>query len=283
VVAGLSLMVVGTAVGNRLEAPAALSWTGMTTTDVDSVPLPPASPGAPLSVSRWNGTVRSTGRAYTGYLMWAPDPRALSFEVYQKDCTNLYNVSLTAAEYSCAWATNAGFFSWTSTDKCMGNLVTNGTVVQLPALPTINLGVNATDVVLGFIDASSIASFRFSQLIQGVGWLVRDGESYVNRSADLNATSYFVLEYAPRTALGLDAKGRLGSFVVDGIEDDAQGLNLFEVADVLLQYGFVQAINLDGGGSTQAVYHGQIYDRPTCNDTPSLCERPVTSAVCVRE
>lgn len=44
-----------------------------------------------------------------------------------------------------------------------------------------------------------------------------------------------------------------------------------------------QAVNLDGGGSTTAVYNGRIYNRPTCADTPEpVCERAVTTIVCIR-
>ena len=52
-------------------------------------------------------------------------------------------------------------------------------------------------------------------------------------------------------------------------------------ADLLAQLGAVQAVNLDGGGSTTAVLRGAVYNRPHCADTWTVCERLVTSTTCV--
>jgi exopolysaccharide biosynthesis protein len=47
--------------------------------------------------------------------------------------------------------------------------------------------------------------------------------------------------------------------------------------------GAYHAINVDGGGSSDAVLRGQIWSRPTCQDTPTpICERNVTSVTCIR-
>lgn len=40
-------------------------------------------------------------------------------------------------------------------------------------------------------------------------------------------------------------------------------MTLYEFADVLLDYGFVQAINLDGGGSTTLIINGTLVNHPT--------------------
>ena len=43
------------------------------------------------------------------------------------------------------------------------------------------------------------------------------------------------------------------------------------------------AQNLDGGGSSVSVYNGEVISRPTCMDTPFVCERAVTSITCVSQ
>ena len=40
-------------------------------------------------------------------------------------------------------------------------------------------------------------------------------------------------------------------------------MTLYELADVLLEYGFVNAINLDGGGSTTNVIYNTLVNYPT--------------------
>lgn len=72
--------------------------------------------------------------------------------------------------------------------------------------------------------------------------------------------------------------------VVNGVEADLEGLDLWEFAEVLIdEVGVWHAINLDGGGSSDAVLNGQVWNRPTCEDTEfPVCERPVTSITCIR-
>ena len=60
-------------------------------------------------------------------------------------------------------------------------------------------------------------------------------------------------------------------------------MNISELADAFVGLGAVQALNLDGGGSTTAWMNGKGYiDRPTCKDylIPE-CERDVADIICV--
>ena len=45
----------------------------------------------------------------------------------------------------------------------------------------------------------------------------------------------------------------------------------------------VAAVNIDGGGSSVAVYKGKVVSHPTCADTPVECERAVLTTTCVSE
>ena len=76
----------------------------------------------------------------------------------------------------------------------------------------------------------------------------------------------------PRTAIGYTASGKMILFVVDGRRNGI-GLSLPQVANVMIQLGCVQAINLDGGGSST------FYAGGTTRNTPSDgSERLVASA-----
>ena len=123
---------------------------------------------------------------------------------------------------------------------------------------------------------------RFTQLLSGSGWLVRKGKSYVNQSADIDPNSGFATEKAPRTAIGLMHDGSLVSVAVDGVEKTKQGPGLAEFAELLVALGAREAMNLDGGGSTTAVYKGQVFNVPTCHDTPDPCQRDVTTITCIK-
>ena len=91
-------------------------------------------------------------------------------------------------------------------------------------------------------------------------------------------------EIAPRTALGVTADGQLLVFVANGVElhKPPLGLTLQQTAQWLQTLGAVHAINLDGGGSSTAVYNGRIINYPTCTDEPHVeCERRVTTVTCI--
>lgn len=71
----------------------------------------------------------------------------------------------------------------------------------------------------------------------------------------------------PRSALGIKEDGTIILFVVDGRQSSSFGLSLIEMADELIALGCVEAINLDGGGSSQMAFKGEIVNRPVGSTT----------------
>ncbi len=62
----------------------------------------------------------------------------------------------------------------------------------------------------------------------------------------------------PRTAIGQRADGAVLLLVIDGRQPSSLGANYGDIIEVMLQYGAVNAANLDGGNSTCMYYNGQI-------------------------
>jgi N-acetylglucosamine-1-phosphodiester alpha-N-acetylglucosaminidase len=83
------------------------------------------------------------------------------------------------------------------------------------------------------------------------------------------------------TAIGFDASGHMMLLVVDGEEDIKAGATLYMMEDIMLQVGVMEAVNLDGGGSSVAEYKGKWVSHPTCNDNSNPCERSVSSITCI--
>ncbi len=82
----------------------------------------------------------------------------------------------------------------------------------------------------------------------------------------------------PRTAIGILADGRVILFVVDGRSPyHSLGMTLFELAMELRSRGAVEALNLDGGGSTAMVIQGRVINLPS----DETGERPVGSVLLV--
>jgi exopolysaccharide biosynthesis protein len=72
----------------------------------------------------------------------------------------------------------------------------------------------------------------------------------------------------------VDARGRLLLATADGIPGVSEGLTLTEEADVMRSLGAVNAMNLDGSGSTQFASEGQLL-----NDASSSPLRPVGDTI----
>ena len=62
--------------------------------------------------------------------------------------------------------------------------------------------------------------------------------------------------------------------VVDGRSTDSKGLTLQELATYFLRLGARDAVNLDGGGSSEMVINGEIVNKPSDGR-----ERPVSMAL----
>ena len=66
----------------------------------------------------------------------------------------------------------------------------------------------------------------------------------------------------PRTAIGYTEDNKLILVAVDGRENYSIGLTLNELANFMLSLGCVNAMNLDGGGSTVMYVNGRIVNNP---------------------
>lgn len=80
----------------------------------------------------------------------------------------------------------------------------------------------------------------------------------------------------PRTMAGIDRRGRLILATVDGRRTGgSEGFTLYEAADFMRSLGVVQALNLDGGGSTTIALRGILANNPS----DAAGERPVGDTV----
>lgn len=84
----------------------------------------------------------------------------------------------------------------------------------------------------------------------------------------------------PRCALGVNDREVL-AVCCDGRRSGVDsGLELAELARLMISFGARQAINLDGGGSATLVHRGHLLNRPYSNDDqPAPESRPVVTAM----
>src|SRR5437763_1139428 len=109
-----------------------------------------------------------------------------------------------------------------------------------------------------------------------------DGRAYELlrfRPRDGDETTVYLARY-PRCALGV-GDGELLAVCCDGRRSGVDaGLELGELARLMLSFGAHEAINLDGGGSATLVHRGHLLNRPYSNhDQPAPESRPVVTAL----
>lgn len=81
----------------------------------------------------------------------------------------------------------------------------------------------------------------------------------------------------PRTAVGWRADGKLILLTVDGRQKQSVGMTIDELASLMLEFDCVEAMNLDGGGSTTMVVKGKVVNHPS----DATGERAVSDALLV--
>ncbi len=115
------------------------------------------------------------------------------------------------------------------------------------------------------VNMNFIGSFDWGGVkhaVSGGPWLVKDGKVSLNPESE-GVTSTFAKTKAPRTGIGKTAEGEVFLVVVDGRSPLSVGATLEEFATILVQMGCVEAINLDGGGSSALYLLGNIMNRPS--------------------
>jgi hypothetical protein len=122
-----------------------------------------------------------------------------------------------------------------------------------------------------------------SLVVGGGPRLLRDGRVAVTARAEGFAplrsfAQAFVRGRQPRTLAGVTDDGRLLLVTVDGRRPAwSVGMTLPEAARLMRSLGAVDALNLDGGGSTTMVVRGQVVNRPS----DGVGERSVSDALYV--
>lgn len=159
----------------------------------------------------------------------------------------------------------------------MALVVRNGVVISKPGggrapIPEGGFTLVASGAARPFLEKiarGTTAQFR----IAPVGWppiqtalgggprLVKNGRIEVhneNFRTDVRSGA------GPRTAFGVDAQGRYIILVADGRRKFySTGLTLQELAATMQKLGAVDALNLDGGGSTAMALRGKLVNRPS--------------------
>lgn len=96
--------------------------------------------------------------------------------------------------------------------------------------------------------------------VGGGPYLIRNGEIFIDNQ---KFSRNFLWTKAPRTAIGYTKSGNLILVTIDGRRKGfSEGATMYELAIIMYELGCYNAMNLDGGTSTQMVYNGKLVSHP---------------------
>ncbi|HMJ09515.1 MAG TPA: phosphodiester glycosidase family protein [Pyrinomonadaceae bacterium] len=110
----------------------------------------------------------------------------------------------------------------------------------------------------------------------GVPQLIKNGKIDITWEQEKSSKS-FVETRHPRTAVAKLKDGKFLMITVDGRSESSGGIGLYDLAALLLEFGAVEAMNLDGGGSTTMFLDGKVVNHPSDKEG----ERKVSDAILV--
>ncbi len=156
--------------------------------------------------------------------------------------------------------------------------------LSVPPGKAILVARGAKAVALEKIRLGTKLTFRFQtsgydwekieNVVGGGPLLLKNGVVSVAGEQEGFPKDSFVDRLHPRTAVGRTAEGDLWFVVVDGRHDWSKGASLDDTAKIMLRLGCTDAINLDGGGSSQMNIFGMTMNKPS-----DMKERPVANGI----
>lgn len=215
------------------------------------------------------------GSGYRGYMMIVPDPTRIRVvatanlggvgETLSSLCTRYDAVGgINAGGFADDYGTGLGGYP-------LGLTVANGEYFNTDADPAYFMGFDREGILhVGYYSTEDVYNLG---IVNGVTFgptLIVNGvaRSAAELSSGLN----------PRTAIGQRADGTVLMLVIDGRQVRSLGATYTDLANIMLEYGAVNASNLDGGSSTVMWFDGKIIN--SCSASTNL-ERTLPTAFIV--
>ena len=228
----------------------------------------------------------SGGKKFKGYMLIVHDPTRVKVGYSKKLGISGELTSKIAKDNGAVAAINGGGFidkssedsEWTGTGgKPTGILMSEGNIIfndinnddektQVMAI------TNKGQLLVGSYSLNEMREKGVTEAISFEPALVVNGKGTI-KSGDGG------WGIAPRTAIGQREDGSILFLVIDGRQTKSLGASLKDVQNIMLEYGAVNAINLDGGSSSTMYYEGEIINNP-CDP---LGERSIPSIVYVEK
>ena len=179
---------------------------------------------------------------------------------------------------------NGGFFNFDASREHLGLYIDEGLYYTQPSVNFVDF-VYYKDGHTEIKNLEGYDKFKLSMIQKECHWAI--GSSYalvIDGKVNLLLADKFAhaKNKEPRTMIGQKADGTFILAVADGRSIASKGMTAKEQAETMLQLGCINAVNLDGGGSsTMAIVEGgkvKVVNKPSDG-----AERKVGSVILVKE
>lgn len=126
----------------------------------------------------------------------------------------------------------------------------------------------------------NLQKWKMVTAVGGGPVLLQDGKIKITNNEELKFSGKAISDKHPRTAMGYTIDGKLVILVIQGRNQGvAEGASLEQVAKMLKQIGCIEALNLDGGGSSCLLINGKETIKPSDKEG----QRPVPAVFIIRK
>lgn len=142
--------------------------------------------------------------------------------------------------------------AWIYSDSSLRHAYASQTVVAAIKDSVETLPLNFYKKNRGF------RKWKMQTAVGGGPVLVQNGQVQITNDEEMKFAGKAVTDKHPRTAMGYTASGKLILLVVEGRNPGmAEGASLTQLAGMLQEIGCVEALNVDGGGSSCLLVNGR--------------------------
>jgi exopolysaccharide biosynthesis protein len=126
---------------------------------------------------------------------------------------------------------------------------------------------------------ANLKKWKLDWAVGGGPVLVKDAAIFISNNEEKKFAGKAIADHHPRTAMGYTKDGYIILLAVQGrMKNIAVGTTLTETAQIFLDLGAVEAINLDGGGSSCLLVNG----KETIKPSDPTGQRPVPAVFFVK-
>jgi exopolysaccharide biosynthesis protein len=137
----------------------------------------------------------------------------------------------------------------------------------------IDLRYVKNKIISGGASSAKFKKWKMNTAIGGGPVLLQNGEIKITNNEERKFVGKAINNPEPRTAIGYTRENTLIILVCEGRSKIATGLTLIQLAQILKDLGCVEALNLDGGGSSCMLINGKETNTPSGKGQ----QRPVPS------